>query len=486
MLGDLLLIVDDASSVLNLGGGQWSNSTETRWYGGSSVWPKFAVGNNGDTGAYGSLNYTFHGTSIAFMGDTPLSKNTQTVTVTIDENLPYNASYDDPNPQNYRQWYQSPHLDDGVHTIQLDNIAGTSVDFMVVSSGPSTPLAGQKIIVDDDDPSIIYSGDWTRNRSPYYSAEPPNGLPFRNGTHQSMTPGDTAIVRFTGSSIALYGIFSWTALGSMSVMYTLDGSSSIITYDVDPSTPEFVNHMIQSQNHLFFSNDSLAPGDHTLSINVTRADNLTFVMDYLTYSPSFASLATKPNFTAPVTPTSPVPVTSASTSMTTGPSSARPAASKNRSGIGGIIGGVVGAVVALMLVLFIIHNRRRRHQFFCGAGPESGHQTSGIEPYLLTLPSIGSNTKSGSSANNFTSHPNSRHCTANDPQQLNTRPQTEAIRRIRAAEALITELGTESGSDGISHENQAEVRRPRRRIEDLTRDSSRRSGESPPAYDSGP
>ncbi|KAF8867581.1 hypothetical protein BD779DRAFT_1676957 [Infundibulicybe gibba] len=239
MSGELLLIVDDASSGLSLGGGPWNISIRSSWYRGSSVWPNFAIGNNGDSGVYGSLNHTFHGTSIAFVGDTPPSQDTQTVTVTIDNNLPYNASYDDPNPENYRQWYQSPHLDDGIHTIQLNNIAGTSVDFMVVSAGPSTPLAEQMVIVDDDDPSIVYSGNWTRNGSPFFSADLPSGLPFHNGTHQSTTPGDTATICFTGSSIALYGIFSWAALGSMSVTYTLDGSSSITTYDVVPSTPEF-------------------------------------------------------------------------------------------------------------------------------------------------------------------------------------------------------------------------------------------------------
>ncbi|KAF8878213.1 hypothetical protein BD779DRAFT_1628616, partial [Infundibulicybe gibba] len=366
MSGDLLLIVDDASSGFSLGGGQWATTIETSWYGGSAVWPHFAIGNNT------RLSITNPGTSIAFVGGTPPSMDTQIVTVTIDNNPPYNTSYDDPHPQNYRQWYQSPHLDDGIHTIRLDNIAGTLVDFMIVSSGPSTPLAGQKIIVDDDDPSIVYSGNWMRNRSPFLSVKLPGGLPFHNGTHQSMTPGDTAAIRFTGSSIALYGIFSWTALGHMSVAYTLDGSRSIITYNVIPSTPEFTDHLLQHQNYLFFSDDYLASGDHTLLINVTRADNLTFVMDYLTYSPSFTSLATKPNFTAPATPTSPAPVPPASISVTTSPSSARPAASKNRSDIGDIIGGVVGAVVTLMLVLFIIHNRRRRHQFFC-----AGHQVLG-------------------------------------------------------------------------------------------------------------
>ncbi|KAF8878214.1 hypothetical protein BD779DRAFT_1218951 [Infundibulicybe gibba] len=486
MSGDLLLIVDDASDSISHGGGQWSISYDPRWYRGSSAWPAFAADANGDTGVYGSLNYTFHGTSIAFVGNTPPSKDTQTVTVTIDDNLPYNASYDDPNPQTYRQWYQSPDLDDGIHTIQLNNIVGAAVDFITVSVGPGTPLVGQKIIVDDDDPSIVYSGNWTRNGSPFFCAEsPPKGLPFHNGTHQSTTPGDTAAVRFTGSSIALYGIFSWVTLGSMSVTYTLDGSSSITTYDVTPSTPEFTSHLLQHQNYLLFSNDSFAPGDHTLLINVTKVDNLTFLMDYLTYSPSFASLATKPNLTAPATFTS-LP-----------PTSAHPASPESSTSINGTVvgvaAGVVGAMAVLMLALFIIHNRRRRHQATNDAAWErmsskyspppvtlprrtsAGYQNPGIEPYLLTYSFTGGDTNSDRSVSSVItstpSPPNSLYytadssLTANGLRQSDTGPRVETLQPTRAVEGPIMELETKP-DDKIFHENRAGIPEAQQRIGD--------------------
>lgn len=106
----------------------------------------------------------------------------------------------DPTPQSYLQWYQSPTLSEGKHTIHVDGLAGTALDYATITVGQNTSLSGKKIIVDNDDPAVHYSGNWIRNTSEFVPGGIPKGLPFRNSTHRSTTPGDTITFLFTGRS----------------------------------------------------------------------------------------------------------------------------------------------------------------------------------------------------------------------------------------------------------------------------------------------
>lgn len=120
------------------------------------------------------------------------------MTVTIDGDTPYTTYYMD-TPESYIQWYQSPTLTEGPHILKADGIWGTGIDYATVTVGQQTPLAGKNIIVDNDDPSVHYSGSWTRNTNRFLATV--SGLPFRNSTHRSNTPGDTITFRFTGHSL---------------------------------------------------------------------------------------------------------------------------------------------------------------------------------------------------------------------------------------------------------------------------------------------
>lgn len=141
------------------------------------------------------------GTSISFIGNTPPSIYSQNILVSIDGGTPYETFYSDPSPPSALQWYRSPTLSDGAHTISITHIAGTSVDFMVVTAGPNTPLSGQTVIVDDNDSSITYAGNWASQTGRYKSQDLPTyGLPYGNATHQSGSAGSTATFQFTGSS----------------------------------------------------------------------------------------------------------------------------------------------------------------------------------------------------------------------------------------------------------------------------------------------
>jgi hypothetical protein len=136
---------------------------------------------------------------VALFGITPLANSSQTMAVSIDGSEPTNTSYNDPNPPSYRQWYQSPVLPEGSHKINLTNLTGTSLDFAVVTVGNNTPLAGQVVIVDNEDPSITFEGNWQLSDQSFNSTQFPNGLPFHNSTRDSSTIGDNLILRFTGT-----------------------------------------------------------------------------------------------------------------------------------------------------------------------------------------------------------------------------------------------------------------------------------------------
>ena len=106
----------------------------------------------------------------------------------------------DPIPQSYVQWYQSPTLADGNHTIKVDEADGVALDYATIAVGQNTLLSGKTIIVDNEDSAIHYSGSWTRNTDEFFAGGDKKGRPFRNSTHQSTTPGDTITFLFSGLS----------------------------------------------------------------------------------------------------------------------------------------------------------------------------------------------------------------------------------------------------------------------------------------------
>ena len=144
------------------------------------------------------------GTSIAFTGNTPAASLSQTVSVSIDGGTPFSTSYMDLTPPSYLQWYQSPALSEGKHTIKVDGVDGTSLDYATITVGENTPLAGKKVIVDNEDPAVHYSGTWTRTPDEFLPGHIPSGLPFRNSTHRSTTAGNTITFQFYGQCLVWY------------------------------------------------------------------------------------------------------------------------------------------------------------------------------------------------------------------------------------------------------------------------------------------
>jgi len=292
-----------------------------------------------------ALNCWFSGTSLSIYGVTPPSSSSQEYAVTIDSGVASVQTYGDPNPPSYRMWYESSPLPDGEHTVTLSRLADSSVDFAVVGVGESTPLLEERLIVDNEDLGISYKGQWRRSQEMFNSGPLADGAPYRRTTHRTENVGDTFTVRFTGKSVALYGLFSWSTVGLLTLSLTLDGAAlpNPPSFRVTTDTPQYLNETGDQQNFQFFNADFLQPTNHTLIVNVTSCTNQSFVFDYLTYTPTFASLSAMPNL-APYT----------TSTGGTGRTSKFPVAA--------VAGAIAGVVIALLILAFLLYNRSKKRR----------------------------------------------------------------------------------------------------------------------------
>ncbi|THU98384.1 hypothetical protein K435DRAFT_661023, partial [Dendrothele bispora CBS 962.96] len=296
------VILDQNSSFITYSpSNAWQSDSSQLWYNGSS----FAATGTDNTKT-GSMSVYFQGTDIAFFGITPHANNALPFVVTIDSGTKYNAIY--PEAQTNCQWFTSYALNDSeVHTVEISALSQINVDFAVVTVGNTTPLDGTTIIVDDLSEEITWNGQWEKHTGlKYVTADDPSfddGRPFGNGTRESTNVGDSMSFTFAGTSVALYGIFDWKTNGRVLVNFTITNPTSENSAPYSESKPFFVStnphpsSLLNSTNFPLFMHDSLAPGNHTLMLNVTEVvGSRSFTVDYLTYQPSFGSLGLKPNF----------------------------------------------------------------------------------------------------------------------------------------------------------------------------------------------
>ena len=377
MATDLQIIIDDNSGAFSYSWSGGSNSSSpwvlsqlTEWYHATSWYIS-------STTQTGTLVFVFHGmpnpspffgclndslgTSATFIGNTPTSYFPQTATVQIDNGTAFGINYDDPNPPTYKQWFTTPTLSDGRHTVTISKLR-TAIDYAVVNVGNNTSLTGQTVVVDDDSSLIQYSGQWYRNTNQFIPGNLPVGYPYRNVTHRSSNPGDSFTFQFSGTSVSIYGIFSWFNLGSLTATYTVDGMPYNSTISVTTSSPSYLNKDGEMSNYLYFSLDNLSAGNHKLVVNVTQADNQTFILDYISYKPSFNSLATMPNITGTSTSSTSRAVSSA-TSQGTAVATVSSSGSQQPVSTGTIVGASIGAlafgILLTALVVYLVLRRRK-------------------------------------------------------------------------------------------------------------------------------
>ncbi|KAG6810395.1 hypothetical protein H0H92_012057 [Tricholoma furcatifolium] len=317
------IVYDDASSIVSAGGSTWKTVTEPRFFDGSTIYPPNSCGDSGDTGEYATLTVSFQGTSLAMIGNTPASECTQWMEVSIDGGATNQVSYGDPDPQNTMQWYKSPTLSDGSHTISFSRIAGTALDFMVVSAGLTTPLSGLTLIVDDGDSGVDYSGTWSNPSERYVeSTSSVEFYPYGNAVHQTSTVGSSMSFQFSGTSISVYSVFDYASIGNMDVDFTVDGTTHSQSFTVSTTTPGYKEGIGHRGNILLFTSTGLSAGTHTLKVELTSNSGMTLALDYFLYTPSFDTLAALEGVnTATITTSSPSTSTAAASSSTDASSS---------------------------------------------------------------------------------------------------------------------------------------------------------------------
>ena len=171
-----------------------------------------------------------------------------------------------------------------------------------------------------------------------------------------------------GTSVSVYGIFSWLNLGVMSATYNLDGKTLPKSYSVTTSSPQFINNDGEATNFALFSSDTLPAGDHTLTIAITKCENQSFTLDYITYIPSFSTLSSMPNL-SPVASGSSTSIpqiysitTTGESTTFTGVTDSPKASNRERSSppLGAILGGVLGGLLLFALLAICCLWRQKR------------------------------------------------------------------------------------------------------------------------------
>ncbi|KAJ3733637.1 hypothetical protein DFJ43DRAFT_1068117 [Lentinula guzmanii] len=469
---DVWLLLDDSqiSSSFIDSDAIWTKAVDStgRWLGNSSTY----IGSPG-----GQLVVTFQGTAISFAGSTPSSANSPTWFIaSIDSGDQVNCTF--PNAgltQYYTQWYESPVLDDGLHTVNLSSLV-VDVDYAIVTVGQTTPLGDTStIIVDDPNTEIEYQGGgWTMNNaSLVMNGGWANGPPLGNSTHRTNSVGDSFKFQFSGSSISVFGVFEWTGTGSVTLDFNLDNQTTPSVISVpsgsSPSHPE-------TPNHLFFSSNVTA-GNHTLLVNVTDAvGNQTFVFDYLTYIPSFESLASKPNFTG----------TAVGSALPTQVTPTQGNDNTHHSNTGAIVGGVVGGllgVVLLAVLVILVFRRRTSKPDLVSPGSLETIGTRQIQNGYVTTGHSNVQAQSPSDQSFVSSSP------MNDSDETKVPSYTDRtwsssnarLHPLRYGESTASSLSASSASgravsEGDGSPSQVQIDELRRMIDDLT------SQNAPPAY----
>ena len=274
-------------------------------------------------------------------------------------------------------------------------------------------------LLDDVDPSIIYSGSFNHSWGRY------NSEPNAHNTTLTWLHGKaSATIPFTGELFnAFQKPLSHPTKGSSIEVYGIDYANSTVrqpapeclyTIDEGASVRLTSNQTVDTQvGQLFFQSPNLPITSHVLTIEYIddSKEKDALVLDYfivndgtlpnvpsLSLTSSFLSSTTTTSSTtsnSPVLPPSSFPtLESSSLSSTLGatPTSGVTTASlqgksESKLPIGPIIGGTLGALTFICTVLLILYFRRRRREGHSdktiGAPPLAVGKNSQFLPYLI-------------------------------------------------------------------------------------------------------
>ncbi|KAK0447721.1 hypothetical protein EV421DRAFT_1787786 [Armillaria borealis] len=461
MSGGLILLDDAAFSPGFSPSSVWGSSHGQLWYHNYSSWAK---NTDGSTSTYGSFSVTFEGISIAFTGNTPGTSNKQDFSVSIDGADAYVASY--PSPAEYLQWYMSPILEEGNHTITLSELDNIDVDYAIVAVGNQTTVQGKDILVDDTSNAIVWNGNWQTNTSTlaHITRVFVDNHPLGNSTKDSSTAGDSFSFQFTGTNVSVFGAQRISIIGGISSDFSVDGGKTTTFSTTSNASGNDI------ANTMFFSSPILTSGTHTLFMNITE--------DYITYSDQVSDSKSSSS-----------PTSSSGSSGTNTPSSSgtsSPYSPPKTTQFAGIVGGAVGGSVALLLIIGALiwwrRSKRTYHkansislsvdQFVLCQAELSAPTLSTREKNLVRLQTGGTSVVGSSSTRTVGLPPMSP---SSSRPQAATENQVEIRRRLDEINRLIAQMEQPSNET-------AQIQELRTQIEMLTEENTRLMGVPPPAY----
>ncbi|KAK7449203.1 hypothetical protein VKT23_013349 [Stygiomarasmius scandens] len=384
---DVTIIVDDwasnslVPSSFTYGGG-WHGVLENS---ASGLYNGTRFTLNGTTG---SVSWNFEGLSISFFGFTPSPNSDQTFTAQVtssDPSFNINETVSFPSASMLGQFYTSPEVPNPIH-VHLNVSNGTVLDYFLIKASNATDLRNQTILVDDSSSEVYYTGNWTVQEDYFLQSPDLSDLgsslsddsrtslriqPHGNGTHSSMTVGDSFTFQFAGSSILVAGIYPGFPNTYLSIEFTVDSDVYPQIFHYDGST----SLNAQYPHFIYFRNDSLNPGNHTLTVTIVQVEgNISATFDYLTYRPSFDTIAKKPIFG------------NHSSSDSMSPSPPLPGNHSAGTIAGSVIGGLLAfTLLGLGIFWFIRHRKHAQPQPTPSELPDSNPNLL-IEPFIYQAP----------------------------------------------------------------------------------------------------
>ncbi|PPR01251.1 hypothetical protein CVT24_006015 [Panaeolus cyanescens] len=347
--GFMLLDETDPTFIYN---GDWypmePGAALLPWLNSTSIAPKDPI----DDYRGSNMSITFHGTGLALIGFGGAPDLAQRhAQITLDPGTPQVTQLPlPPLPKiydHYQQFYTSPNLTEGIHTIHFNACEWHAFDFAIARIGPNAPILGKTLLVDDSDEQVEYLGvGWYRNDSTIEGVYPGLADPILKTSHQTSSSGDMITFRFYGTAVSLWGIFSWSRISNIIMVYTLDGAAEQRSYPVTDVSPDYDRRQ-DGLHFMYYSAKDLSPSLHVLTVNATVIQNTTFRFDYITYKPAFNDLASMPFIPSGPPPVSSVPVIGPSTVATPTPDKKSPL-------VGKIVGGFIGGFAVLALILLIV------------------------------------------------------------------------------------------------------------------------------------
>ncbi|KAG6888514.1 hypothetical protein C0995_007757 [Termitomyces sp. Mi166 len=201
------IILDDSTSHLTSSSSHpatLDTNEELCWFGGTaSSFP------HGD-----SVTLSFSGVSAAFYGygSSDFSEDTN-IAVSVDGDTSVVPLMQDTNP-----WFSTKTLSDARHNITFPHGFDYLLDFITVTVSKDTPLVGERLIVDDSDPSLVYSGSWMRNNSRLDEINEVYLIPFNGSFIQTQDIQASVTFNFIGGMFTLDQIVYSPSFSSLAAL----------------------------------------------------------------------------------------------------------------------------------------------------------------------------------------------------------------------------------------------------------------------------